>query len=57
VDLSSDDQTYVTVAEGLGATPTTAICFPPQSARYVRMTQIGTGYPSWWSIYEMTILP
>jgi hypothetical protein len=42
---------------GDGASPTTGICFPRQSARYVRITQIGTGYMSWWSIYEMTILP
>jgi hypothetical protein len=57
VDLSNDDQTYSPVASGVGAAPATAICFPRQQARYLRITQIGTGYRDWWSIYEMTIMP
>jgi hypothetical protein len=57
LDLSPDNQTYTTVAAGSGASPTTAICFPRQAARYARITQIGTGYMDWWSIYEVAVLP
>ncbi len=57
LDLSSDNQTFTTAATGSGAAPTTAICFPRQSARYLRIAQIGTGYMSWWSIYELAVLP
>jgi hypothetical protein len=46
-----------TVAVGDGAAPTTAICFPRQLARYVRITPIGTGSMVWSSIYEMTVMP
>jgi beta-glucosidase len=56
LQLSNDDLTYSTVAAGLGAV-TTAMCFPTQSARYVRVTQTGTGDASWWSIYEMNVFP
>jgi hypothetical protein len=30
---------------------------PRQSARYVKVTQTGTGDPSWWSIYELNVFP
>jgi hypothetical protein len=56
VSLSNDDQSYTTVATGVGAA-ITAACFPTQSARYVKIQQIGTGYTSWWSVYEITIMP
>jgi F5/8 type C domain-containing protein len=56
LQLSTDNLTFTTVATGLGAV-TTAICFPPQSARYVRVTQTGTGDTSWWSIYEISAFP
>lgn len=54
--LSADDLAYTTVATGLGAA-TTAICFPSQSARYLKVTQTGTGDASWWSIYEISVFP
>jgi hypothetical protein len=54
--LSTDDLAYTTVATGLGAA-TTAICFPTQSARYLKVTQTGTGDASWWSIYEISVFP
>ena len=56
LQVSSDDSAYTTVATGLGA-PTTTICFPRQPARYVKVTQTGTGDSSWWSIYELGVLP
>jgi hypothetical protein len=56
LELSTDDLAYATVATGLGAA-TTAICFPSQSARYLRVTQTGTGDASWWSIYEISVFP
>ena len=51
--LSSDDITYTQVATGLGAQPT-AICFPAQSARYIKITQTGVS-GSWFSIYEINV--
>ncbi|HEY2509322.1 MAG TPA: discoidin domain-containing protein [Polyangiaceae bacterium] len=54
LELSTDDQTYTAVGSGIGAA-TTAVCFPAQSARYVRITQTGTGSGSWFSIYEINV--
>ena len=51
--LSSDDVNYTQVATGLGAQPT-AICFPAQSARYMKITQTGLS-GSWFSIYEISV--
>jgi hypothetical protein len=56
LSLSTDDLAYATVATGLGG-PTTPICFPSRSARYVKVTQTGTGDSSWWSIYEISLFP
>ena len=53
LELSADDVTYTSVATGHGAQPT-AICFPAQSARYVKITQTGTS-GSWFSIYELNV--
>jgi hypothetical protein len=54
LDLSTDDLTYTAVARGLGA-DLTKMAFPTQSARYVRVRQIGSGYDHWWSINELTV--
>jgi hypothetical protein len=54
LELSTDDVTYAPVAKGLGALAT-AICFPAQTARYVRVTQIGSGSTEWWAIFEMSV--
>lgn len=51
--LSSDDVNYTQVATGLGAQPT-AICFPAQPARYIKILQTGTT-GSWFSIYEVSV--
>jgi hypothetical protein len=51
--LSTDGVTYKAVAFGLGASPT-AICFPAQSAQYVKISQTGTS-GSWFSIYEIQV--
>jgi hypothetical protein len=56
LQLSTDDLTYQTVASGLGAA-TTSACIPRQPARYVKVTQTGTGDTSWWSVYEMSVFP
>jgi hypothetical protein len=54
IDLSTDDVSYVAVARGLGA-DVTKMVFSMQSARYVRVRQIGSGYAHWWSISELTV--
>jgi beta-glucosidase len=54
LDLSTDDVSYAAVARGLGA-DVTKMVFPAQSARYVRIRQIGSGYTHWWSIDELTV--
>jgi hypothetical protein len=55
VELSTDDVTYTTVAHGLGA-DVTRIGFAPQSARYVRISQTGSGYDHWWVINDLTVI-
>jgi hypothetical protein len=54
LDLSSDDQAYAPVGRGLGG-DTTKMLFQTQSARYLMIKQIGSGYAHWWSINELTI--
>jgi hypothetical protein len=54
LDLSTDNATFTPVARGLGS-DTTTIGFPRQTARYVLIKQIGTGYDHWWSISELTV--
>jgi hypothetical protein len=44
---------FTTVATGAGSSPT-AMCFPAQSAQYVKITQTGTS-GSWLSIYEIQV--
>jgi hypothetical protein len=56
LEVSTDDATYTRVATGVGA-KSTRIAFAPQTARYVRIKQIGTGITSWWCIYEAAIFP
>jgi hypothetical protein len=54
LDLSGDGSTWKTVATGLGS-DLTKIWFPTQTARYVRIRQIGSGYDRWWGIQEITV--
>jgi hypothetical protein len=44
---------FTTVATGVGGSPT-AMCFPAQSAQYLKITQTGTS-GSWLSIYEIQV--
>ena len=44
------------VATGTGELGITTITFPPQTARYVRITQTGTDAKYHWSIYEFDIM-
>ena len=43
------------VASGAGQLGITTISFPPQSARYFRITQTGTNPKYHWSIYELDV--
>jgi hypothetical protein len=54
LDLSTDNSTWKNVATGLGS-DVTKIWFPTQSARYVRVRQIGSGYDHWWGIQEINV--
>jgi hypothetical protein len=54
LDLSTDNVTFTAVARGLGS-DTTTIGFPRQTARYILIKQIGSGYDHWWSINELTV--
>lgn len=56
LEVSTDDVAYTEVATGLGE-PTTKIAFGSQTARYLRIKQIGSGYPKWWCIYETAVYP
>jgi hypothetical protein len=55
LSLSSDNIAYTVVADGLGAEPT-QIAFKTQSARYLKIRQIGSGYAHWWGINEITVI-
>ena len=44
------------IATGSGSLGITEITFPPQVARYIRVTQNGTDSLYHWSIYELTVL-
>jgi hypothetical protein len=54
LDVSTDNVTWKNVSSGLGA-DVTKIWLPPQSARYVRVRQIGSGYDHWWGIQEINV--
>jgi hypothetical protein len=43
------------IATGLGKPGITSISFPRQTARYIRITQVGTDATYHWSIYEMNV--
>lgn len=44
------------VATGVGiAAPATLCTFPPQTARYIRMTRTGSATNSYWSIHEFNV--
>jgi hypothetical protein len=55
VNVSTDNQTYVRVAKGVGSN-LLQIGFSPRLARFIRINQLGTS-SSWWSIDELVVLP
>jgi hypothetical protein len=56
VNLSNDGTTWGNpVATGAGSSAVTAITFPTNTARYVRVTQTGSVGGLWWSIHEFNI--
>ncbi len=55
--LSTDNSTFNNVATGSGTAPTTVMCFAPQQARYITITQTGTAPVAWWSINEISVIP
>ncbi len=58
VTVSSDGRNWGTpIATGCGELGITSITFPPQRARYIRITQTGTSPTYHWSIYELDVYP
>ena len=56
VSVSKDGTTWSEpVATGAGELGTTSIACPPQTARYLRITQTGTSSTYHWSIYELDV--
>ena len=56
VTLSNDGTTWgASVASGAGSSAVTAITFPTNTARYVRVTQTGSVGGLWWSIHEFNV--
>ena len=56
VSVSNDGATWSEpIATGAGKLGITTIAFPPQTARYFRITQTGTSSTYHWSIYELDV--
>ena len=56
VSVSNDGATWSEpIATGAGELGITTIGFPPQTARYFRITQTGTSSTYHWSIYELDV--
>jgi mono/diheme cytochrome c family protein len=56
VDVSSDGQNWVTVVgKAGGGVPNTELSFPATKARFVRLTQLGTGSDPW-AIHELQLI-
>ncbi len=56
VAVSNDGTNWgAPVATGTGQLGITTITFPPQTARYIRITQTGTDAKYHWSIYEFDV--
>jgi hypothetical protein len=56
VSVSSDEVNWGSpIASGPGQLGMTTIIFPAQTARYIRITQIGTDATYHWSIYELDV--
>ncbi len=56
VSVSKDGTTWnEPIATGAGELGITNIAFPPQTARYFRITQTGTSSTYHWSIYELDV--
>jgi hypothetical protein len=56
VNLSNDGSNWGSpVATGAGSSAVTTITFPPQTARYLRITQTGSASGNYWSIHELNV--
>ncbi len=56
VELSRDGETWTTVvAKASGAVPMTELSFPQGSAKFVRITQLGSGTDPW-AIHELELI-
>ncbi|MCX6926353.1 MAG: discoidin domain-containing protein, partial [Verrucomicrobia bacterium] len=56
VSISNDGTNWsAPIATGSGRLGITTIIFPPQTARYIRITQTGTNALYHWSIYELDV--
>jgi hypothetical protein len=58
VAISDDGETWsAPVATGTGTKSITCIEIPPQSTRFIRITQTGQHDKYWWSISDLRIYP
>ena len=56
VNVSNDATNWGSpVATGVGSPSVTVIDFPPQSARYIRITETTNYSGGWWSIFEFNV--
>lgn len=52
----SDGGAWTRVAAGTGYGPVVTATFPPQTARYVNVHQVGVAGDAWWSVAEFNVL-
>ena len=56
LDISADNTNWTTIATGSGRNSNmTIIAFPPQTARYVRVTKPESKTGNWWAIYNFYV--
>ena len=56
VEISRDGKTWGTpIAQGAGATPTTAISVRPIQAKFIKITQTGTSQNQFWAVQQIRV--
>ena len=56
LQISRDGKSWGTpIAQGPGATPTTAISFRPVPAKFIRITQTGTSATQLWAVQRIRV--
>jgi beta-glucosidase len=56
LQISRDGKSWGTaIAQGPGATPTTAISFRPVTAKFIRITQTGTSATQLWAVQRIRV--